>query len=966
MASKPTSKARVSLASVNVLAELERLDISWEAGGGHELKVPCPAHDDSSPSATINAELKVWKCHSAECGESGDFAGFLALWNKVDRRTILADLKTRYDIEVVKSINPQTIEKWHDKIWTSGPLLQALYDRAIDDDLIRQARLGVQDGRITIPVLDASHRCINVRKYLPGAPGPEKMRNTPGYRSLALYQEEDLRFDRVAILGGELKALLAGKLLNPLHIGAVSATAGEGNWDPEWSQKFKDKTVYVLMDVDKGGEVAAKKIAAHLFYYAKAVYIVTLPLDTEKHPKGDINDWVAKEDGNADQLVDLLLNGERFYPPDFEDDEVEEEVHPVSLSRASSQELIAKRLQFEGVVAAIDTTPYYVPKVVGVSCTRDQPNCAICPIRAREPDAETGFVEMTIRGNKPGILEMVGSGKTFQKEAVKDVLRIPECKVVEFSVREYHSAYDVRMTPPMVASGDNKDYVLQSALVVGPSVDLNNTYSFQGSVYPHPRNQQAVFVLDTAEMADDSLAKFAPSDEDLELLRVFQPDEWTVEGIQSKLDEIYEDFEANVTRIYQRRELHLGLDLAWHSVLNFEMDGRTQNGWVNLLVTGDSSQGKSEAVLRIIDHYDLGVRHDCKNATAAGILGGVQQLGQGNRWFVSWGVIPTHDRRLVVLEEIKGMDTTVLGNLTDMRSSGVAELSKIEKRRAHARTRLIMISNPRSDRQITSYNYGVEAVKELVGALEDVRRFDLALILAESQVETGMVNRLMNTRPQVKHKFPRDICKKLVLWGWTRGLEHVRIEDEAYTASVDHATSLTKKYHESLPLVDKGTMRFKLMRLACALAVRTFSVDDDPDIVVVRKCHVDYIRNFIDKLYSDPAFGYEEYSKIRFNLATVKDEEMIRKRLRNVKHPRDTVNSLMQIEAIGINDILILCETDREDAQSLLSFLVRKNALDRCKKSKTEYNKTPDFIRLLKQLRDEGMPVEGGGSTSEF
>ena len=74
--------------------------------------------------------------------------------------------------------------------------------------------------------------------------------------------------------------------------------------------------------------------------------------------------------------------------------------------------------------------------------------------------------------------------------------------------------------------------------------------------------------------------------------------------------------------------------------------------------------------MRLMDHYKLGARHECKNATSAGLLGGLQQLG--SRWFVSWGIIPMHDKRLVVLEEIKGTPIEVLAKLTDMRSSGIA------------------------------------------------------------------------------------------------------------------------------------------------------------------------------------------------------------------------------------------------------------------------------------------------------
>ena len=234
---------------------------------------------------------------------------------------------------------------------------------------------------------------------------------------------------------------------------------------------------------------------------------------------------------------------------------------------------------------------------------------------------------------------------------------------------------------------------------------------------------------------------------------------------------------------------------------------------------------------------------ECKNATVAGLLGGLQQMG--NRWFVTWGVIPTHDKRLVVLEELKGTSVEVISKLTDMRSSGVAEIPKIEKRRTHARTRLIALSNPRSDRPLSSYNFGIESIKELIGGLEDVRRFDFALLVSNTEIDAATLNKLQQYRPAGNQIFDAESCRRLILWAWTREPSQIQYGSGAYEQILSEATRLCSIFTESIPLVDRGSMRLKLARLSASLACRTFSCDDTLENVIIRECHVEYISKLL-------------------------------------------------------------------------------------------------------------------------
>lgn len=950
----------IDITKINALSELERVGWKFEPRGDNEVILKCPVHKDNTPSVSLNVGKNLWICHASSCSAKGDIVSLLAFMLDSSRDVILEDLHSRYDLVKVRSIRSDTIERHHSKIWDSGPLLTALRERGVTDDMIRYARLGYHNGRIMIPVFDTNRRAINVRRYLPGAPANEKMKNTSGYTTLALYQPEHLKFDTIWICGGEMKALVAGHYLKEHGIGAVSVTAGEGSWDASFNKKFAGKRVFICFDIDSGGLTGAKKVASQVAMSADSVKIINLPLDIKKYPKGDINDWIGQEKASIDDMIKSMKDAVKFELTDLTakyrfDDNV---VHEIRLVEAINGEFLGKRIKCETVITAMDTTPYLIPCSIDVNCVVDggkSDNCMFCPVRLVEPDKESGFRNLKISSTNPSILDMINAPASQLEESIRRSLLIPQgCKTSEVMAREFFTVVDARLTPQLQMSGDNRDHIVQpSFLVVGKEeIELNTPYIMSGRMFPHPKTQQAVLLMDKIEQGEDNLVSFKPNSDDLKSLGVLRPDEWTVKALKKKLKERYNDISTNVTRIFKRDELHLAFDLTYHSVLYFEFDGRRQNGWVNCLMVGDSSQGKSETAVRLIEHYGLGVKHDCKNASIAGLLGGLQQLGS-NRWFVCWGVIPMHDRRLVIMEELKGAHLEVVSRLTEMRSSGVAEISKIEKRRAHARTRLIMISNPRSGRPLNAYNFGVEAIKELIGSQEDIRRFDYAVILAANQVDPDDLNRLNSSRTEVEHKCTSDICKKAILWAWTRSLDQVRFEKGSEDMCLELATKMCSTFSESLPLCDKGTMRYKLARLATSLAAMTFStLEDNNEVILVRVCHVKFIMDWLTEQYSRAEFGYLDYSKAQVFSNSILDPNDVKNRLMSTKFPKDFITQLVHTDEITMIDIQDWCEIDRDVAKMLLSFLVRKHALYRVKRW---YVKTSEFINLLKDLRDSGV-----------
>lgn len=942
---------KIDVTAINVLSELERIGWEWSAAGEGEIRCSCPVptHKDDTPSVNLNTVKAVWQCHAAGCKASGDIVSFLAFALSSDRATILADLQNRYPtISLAKTIDPEAVERFHQCISEAGPLLTELSKRGVTHADIRSARLGFWKGRITIPVFDVNRNIINVRRYLPGAPGDKKMQNTPGYGKAAIYQiEQLLSYDKVWFCGGELKALVAGRLLNPHGVGAFAISAGEGTWRQEWNSLLKGKTVYICMDVDRSGEVAASELANQLLHACERALIIRLPLDTSKYPKGDINDYVGQENATAEDLLACMESAKPFEGFQRRQAVPTKEPRSVPINRVLHPSNVRTRVSFEGVIQGFFETPYLVPKTVKVYCDRSQPNCAICPIYA-SPITDEQCVVCEIDPASETLLHIVDAPSKVKVPVLKTALGIPACKSATLEVGEHSSVTEVRISPQVSVTSDvtgsETNIRVPAFLVDQRHTDANIPYRLVGVPYPHPKDQSGVVVVTSAQQIEDSLASFSPSKEDLqELIDVFAPDEWTVDGIHEALTRVYEDLAYNVTGIFGRLSMQTVLDLTWYSALFFQFEGRRIKGWVNSILVGDSGQGKTEMTSLLCQHYGAGVRVECKNASIAGLIGGLQQLG--TRWFVTWGLIPQNDRRLVLLEEAKGLQPQDIGRMTDMRSSGIAELPKIEQGRANARTRLVFISNPREQRTIASFTYGVEAISQVVGALEDLRRFDVALVVSSDQVKAEDINKRRADRVATKHKATSALCRKSVLFAWTRTLDQIVFAEGVEDLIQTEALRLANTYSSTVPLIDRGTTREKLARLAVALAAKTCCYVDDS--ILVLPAHVEYVSRFLDTTYSDPVFGYRAFSEAISRMSAIADVEEVKALFASLPYPQDAVRTILRQSEFVLEDLQAALSQDRDQSMRALSLLVRKHCIVRVGRA---YRKAEAFIPLLRGL----------------
>jgi hypothetical protein len=415
-----------------------------------------------------------------------------------------------------------------------------------------------------------------------------------------------------------------------------------------------------------------------------------------------------------------------------------------------------------------------------------------------------------------------------------------------------------------------------------------------------------------------------------------------VQSLIKKWNEIHEDWSCNVTRIYGRPLFHQAFDVVAHSILKFNFQGTpVTRGWVEGLLAGDTKCGKSEVAEKMTQFLGISKPIICEAATFAGVVGGVKDVG--GKFSITWGALPRLDRRMAVLDETTGLTPDQISQMSGMRSSGVAQLVKIEAERALARVRKLWISNPRTDRnrRVSTYPFGVLCIPEIIGRAEDISRFDFAQVASSEEVSLELLN--AKTRPTVKHRYTAEAAKALLYWAWSRTPEQVLWHPGTEDMVLDLAIAQCRSYSSSVPLVEPGEQRYRVARIAVALAARFHSTDSTGQCVVVRPDHVALAGSFLDDCYRAPACGYWLYSKAKSSSEQSLTDDQIKKTLQAIEH-WPNIDIIMDAIALG-EDLQRLSVVEYNKQAQLMAELTRLELLEYQGGKLQKTRKFVDFYR---------------------
>lgn len=934
------------------VGETKRLNASEE-------RFLCPFHDDTEPSANFNTETGVWFCHV--CNEGGSPIDFLMRRGETFKDA-LAQLGELAGVEpptkatrangvgegapkarrprLAKSLSDDKVKDWHEAALRNTDLMKWFAEkRGFSAATVKRWQLGWDGERVTIPIRNEEGTLVNVRRYLRDSKGAQgKMLSlAQGTGAAVLWPLAPLEGNEIIFVEGEWDAML---MWQEGFTNTMTVTSGAGTFKPEWVDEFKDKSVIVMFDNDYAGRKGAQRVAGMLSGVATSstLQITGLP------EKGDVTDFFVEQQRDADELRTALIDATPFIVQTI----LPEDVDAVSIELGAASEA-AHRDELQEIpvmVSGKGLTPYTVPNTFEITCDMgNKKYCAVCPL------AETaGRAKIKLDAKDPKALSLINVTDAQQYSALKGLAKAVEaCQRPKIEIIDSTNIEELRLIPELDnnQTGGEVEYVSRTGYLLGHGLRTNRSYKVIGYSHPHPKTQATVHLLREAIPAQDNISSFEMTDDIRGQLEVFQGTD-----VESKMADIYDDMRLNVHRIQGRPDMQMAFDLVWHSAIAFYFNGAfVRRGWTEAMVIGDSGQGKTEMAMALLQHYRLGERVQAEQASMAGLLGGLEKMG--DTWILSWGKMALNDKRLLVVDETQGLAANQIEALSDVRATGVAEITKIRTERTNARCRIVWLANPSTGRPLAQYNQGVLAIKDVFRKPEDIRRLDFAIATASGDVDLSEINARHGA--PVPPRYSSEACRSLILWAWSRTPDQVAFSPEATEAILAASMDFGQRYHPSIPLVEPADQRLKFARLSAATAARMYSTDATGEVLQVLPAHVEYVRAFLDRIFDARGLSYLEYSKQQRLGETLdpEDREEVLAEIRQLENMREALDFFRQAKVFRKTECEEVIGWSSETTKHALKMFSKYRCI---RTTRDGYIKQPVFIELLRDIAQN--PIE--------
>ncbi len=592
-------------------------------------------------------------------------------------------------------------------------------------------------------------------------------------------------------------------------------------------------------------------------------------------------------------------------------------------------------IRVRAVVSGKSATPYKIPKIVKVKCL----GCGDETCKYKDE------IEIHVKPKDERLLFFLDVQSTRITAVVRAAYKIG-CKRVGIDVKETQNVLRIFISQP-TGEDRTKWMSAQTSYFVGHDIQSNYTYYLSGYSTVDPKNQVATYVFTKAEKSKSDIESFELTDKIREHLEGFVEELETTEDVFGYLNELYESYARNVTKIYGRFMLHLAIDLAFHSAMEFRLPGgRTQPARMDIMVLGDTRCGKGHVAEGLSKYYGIGEVVGAENSTFAGLVGGAQQVS--SHWVISWGRIPLNDRGLVIIDEASELKNTDWTRLSRIRSEGVAEVTKIQQQVTNARTRLVFLANPPS-KAISNYTFGIHALKDLVHAPEDIARFDYACIVSHDEVSIDKINK---TYENVDVMYPQYMERELIMWIWSRSADQIVFTQEAMDEIFKVSNRVGKFYDIGIPLIQGENVRFKIAKIAIAFAGRLYSSADRGKVLKVKRLHIQCAASFIRGLYKADVNGYWDHSWQKKELNPTLQQENIdalTAYFNAYQSQDDAYQYLLNNTYIQSKDVMEHLNVSPQIAVEIISKLLKfKCIIKKEAGASSVYLKTPHFTRWLR------------------
>ena len=807
---------------------------------------PFPHHTESGveyqetiPSAHINLDKGVFHCKVCEKGLSE--VSFISeiLGCKYEAASKIASLYR--DVENLHSwnqlkLNPRTKEICN--------------ELGISDEVIEELHLKTENREedIAFPVLMYG-KVVDVRNYSPYNRAA-KIRSRAG-STTGMVIPFDLWINTnphtwTIICAGEKDMAVA----RSNGFNAITLTGGEKAL-PKILKPFKNRRVAICYDHDEAGIEGAKSVAAAILPYAAEVRICTGFHEICKEHGEDITDFFTKYKKTKRDLQKYIINSPVFTPEEAA--VVSKVTHPfVTLLEASQPKYIGRVVQSNIQVVATYEKAMPVPTTIHAvklntngddkynlmqqGETRDWELCdKTCQDVLKLVD--NNFTEQQIRDNTREIL-----GITKIERDVK----------IERPTKE--TVYQCNVTDLFEVTTKNPQTIEFVAYVIGKRLESGKKYCITYKLTPHPfKGQQLTMIILDATEAADSITDFHLTEDNKKMLDQVKNMEGNVHDKVETLSEMAKSYIG-----YDGyNKLIKAIDLSFHAALQFNFNGNTERGTLDTLIVTESRIGKSSTAEALQKLYSLGtfVSLAGGNATIAGIIGGSNKVN--GSFQTRAGLLPMNHRGLVIFEELAKCDKDLVKALTDTRSSGSVKITRVSgDLQLPALVRMITLSNVKSSSKniqpIASYPNGITILVDLIGAPEDIARYDLMLVMGE----TG--NRIIDPNWRPITPFEPEVYRTKIRWVWSRNPDQIIITRDVVEYIFKKCNELNSKYDSHIKIFGTEAWK-KVARLATAIAGYVVSTDDTYEKIIVTTECVDEAVDYLISCYDNNTFKLKEY-----------------------------------------------------------------------------------------------------------
>lgn len=817
-----------------------------------ENTVLCPFHSETTPSMQINTMQKIYHCFG--CGAHGTENDFISQYYGIGKgqsssfKEVLFKSDNILDYErFARSGEEYKANFTYLELRRLGVPEQMLEDLCVgsevfskmDDDTGEVSlKPSTTSTRLVFPII-MKDRVLDLRTYTMDKSIQPKSKSKSGAPSglILPYHLWENNYAPTVICEGEKDMAIARtKGYNAISLGGCSCVP------THFINSFKDREVFIVYDNDGPGRAGAKKLASALFSVTKHIYIANIG-DYVKEDKEDITDFFTKYNYTTDDF-DNMLQDAKVFDAYAQDEFIKESYPEVSLNEASTIHL-GKMVRTNVQVMATYEEQYSVPSYAVF--TKENVGGKEELNRKHKGDTDYWSLQKT---NFEDILVLTDNN--LRKSQISDNLKTlvgwgteEYVKVITANPKTVFKACVADCTESIVAKDVKRT---EFVCYTDEKLEAGKNYQIIYKVVPHPyKGQQQVLIVSEVKESGDVITSFEVTHDVIQDLQEFQ---------KYSFKELVEKQKAYIKFNVDSRLLEF-IDLWYHTPKEFDF-GYMKNlrGYLDGLIVTESRVGKSTTAQALAKAYGIGTIASLAGsaATTAGLVGGSVKVGSSSA--IRPGLIPRNHNKAIIFEELAKAKYSIMPELTDIRSSGIVRINRSTGDLSlPASVRILFLTNPKTEddgivRPILAYPNGLEIVKPLIGATEDIARFDFIYILGEGAAEVDP----LWAPPE---GFTEKQLRNRIYWIWSRSCEQVQMSPDIQQYVVDVSKRLNDKYASSVKIFSTETWK-KVARLAIAIAGYMVSTDITYSNIVVLKRHVDIAAVLLESIYNNQIFKLKE------------------------------------------------------------------------------------------------------------